>query len=73
MHEGNVMESAESPCVRNCSLNEQRICRGCFRHLDEIMSWPDADESLRRDILERAAVRRGLDDAVNFGESSLPA
>lgn len=67
------MEPVNSPCVRNCSLDEQRICRGCFRHLEEIMSWPDADESGRRDILERAATRRGLDDAVNFGQSSLPA
>ena len=58
------MNSVTSPCVRNCSLNEQRICRGCFRHLDEIMCWPDADEAIRRDILERAAARRGLSDAV---------
>lgn len=58
------MNSVTSPCVRNCSLNEQRICRGCFRHLEEIMCWPDADEAIRRDILERAAARRGLNDAV---------
>ncbi|HEX7046341.1 MAG TPA: DUF1289 domain-containing protein [Gammaproteobacteria bacterium] len=67
------METVNSPCVRNCSLDEQRICRGCFRNLDEIMSWPDADERDRRDILDRAAVRRGLDDAVNLGQGSLPA
>jgi len=28
-----------SPCVRNCCLNEQDICLGCFRHLDEITGW----------------------------------
>lgn len=63
----------DSPCVRNCSLDEQRICRGCFRHLDEIMSWPDASEALRRDILERVAARRGLSDAVVLAQDSLSA
>lgn len=67
------METVKSPCVRNCSLDEQRICRGCFRHLDEIMSWPDADDSRRRDILERAAGRRGLHEAINLDAGSLPA
>ncbi|HEX6928136.1 MAG TPA: DUF1289 domain-containing protein [Gammaproteobacteria bacterium] len=67
------MSSATSPCVQNCSLNEQRICRGCFRHLDEIMSWPDASEEMRRSILERAAARRGLDDAANLSPRVLPA
>lgn len=57
------METVTSPCVRNCSLNEQRVCRGCFRSLDEIMSWPEADEARRREILEAAAARRGLQDS----------
>lgn len=58
------MEIVKSPCVRNCSLNEQRVCRGCFRHLDEIMHWPDAAESARKEILDRAAARRALDEAI---------
>lgn len=67
------MNSVKSPCVRNCSLDEQRICRGCYRHLDEIMTWPDAGEPVRRDILERAATRRGLAEAVHLQQDSLPA
>jgi len=67
------MDSVKSPCVRNCSLNEQRVCRGCYRHLDEIMHWPDAGEALRQDILERAAARRGLDEAIHLQQDSIPA
>ncbi len=67
------MKDTESPCVRNCSLDEQRICRGCFRHLDEIMCWPDADDAARRDILERVAARRGLRDALMLVQDNLPA
>ncbi|WP_115405473.1 DUF1289 domain-containing protein [Shewanella morhuae] len=27
------------PCIRNCCLDQQDICLGCFRHLDEILAW----------------------------------
>jgi len=42
MNNGNRKLSAgvpSSPCVRNCCLDEQDICLGCFRHLDEIIGW----------------------------------
>ncbi|MCT7940280.1 MULTISPECIES: DUF1289 domain-containing protein [Shewanella] len=28
-----------SPCIRHCSLDEQDICLGCHRTLDEILGW----------------------------------
>ncbi|NMP30509.1 DUF1289 domain-containing protein [Thalassotalea sp. M1531] len=37
----------ESPCIRNCCLDNDDICLGCFRHIDEIVGWqalPDADK-----------------------------
>jgi len=37
--EGSNDNKVTSPCVRNCCLNEQDICLGCFRHLDEITGW----------------------------------
>lgn len=48
----------ESPCVRNCCLNEDDVCLGCFRSLDEIRLWSNADDSLRVQFLKRAAERR---------------
>ena len=58
------MESVNSPCVRNCSLVERRVCRGCFRTLDEIVDWSDADELRRRDILASAEARRDLENSA---------
>lgn len=49
----------ESPCVRNCCLNDDDVCLGCFRSLDEIRLWSNADDSLRAQFLKRAAERRG--------------
>ena len=47
-----------SPCVRNCCLDDNDVCMGCYRHLDEILAWGAADGDARRQILARAARRR---------------
>jgi uncharacterized protein len=31
--------SVKSPCVRNCCLDDQDICIGCLRSIDEIVGW----------------------------------
>ncbi len=28
-----------SPCMNKCVLDENEICTGCFRSLEEIKSW----------------------------------
>jgi len=47
------MNKIESPCVRNCSLNENNICTGCLRNLEEIKEWSQADEARKREIIVR--------------------
>ena len=34
----------ESPCVRNCCLDENDICLGCHRSISEICGWSAATE-----------------------------
>ena len=57
----------ESPCVRNCCLDEDDICQGCFRSIHEITAWSEADQDERLAILERAAARRTTRDAKYQG------
>ncbi len=52
------MPDIQSPCVRNCCLNEEDICLGCFRSLDEIIQWGSALEQQKRQILDRARQRK---------------
>ncbi|HET7319693.1 MAG TPA: DUF1289 domain-containing protein [Nitrospirota bacterium] len=47
-----------SPCVKKCSLDRNKICPECYRSIDEIVSWRDADNSMKRTILEAAKLRR---------------
>ena len=48
----------ESPCVRKCTLDDDDICVGCFRSIDEICAWGSASNDERRGILEQVAARR---------------
>ena len=56
----------ESPCVRNCCLDDADVCIGCGRHVDEILRWGAADAGEREDILARAAARRAARPALVF-------
>jgi predicted Fe-S protein YdhL (DUF1289 family) len=47
-----------SPCVRNCCLDDEDVCMGCGRRLDEILAWHAADAAGRHVILASAELRR---------------
>jgi len=47
-----------SPCVRNCCLNENDICLGCFRILNEILSWQESTDAQKNQILTQCEIRK---------------
>lgn len=57
---------SNSPCVRNCCLDQHDCCLGCGRHLDEIIEWHRADGGRREQILQSAA-QRLADYSRDFG------
>jgi predicted Fe-S protein YdhL (DUF1289 family) len=52
------IDSAQSPCIGNCCLDDDLTCLGCFRSLEEIKEWGVVDDPRRRVILENAKRRR---------------
>ncbi len=52
------LEKVESPCTRNCCLDENDMCLGCFRILPEIMAWSEADNAQRQHYLANSHARR---------------
>jgi hypothetical protein len=46
-----------SPCVRNCCLDDDDVCMGCGRSLEEIVAWSAASDADKRAILERSRAR----------------
>ena len=37
----------QSPCVRICTLNEDKICIGCGRNAEEIKNWTTFSEDFK--------------------------
>ena len=52
------MAQPESPCIRHCCLDDNDICLGCFRSLNEIKNWQDASEQEKHKILAQAQQRK---------------
>ncbi|MDD5579029.1 MAG: DUF1289 domain-containing protein [Methylobacter sp.] len=51
-------DSIVSPCIRNCCLNDDDICLGCFRSLNEIITWTQVDNKTLLQFLNNAEQRR---------------
>lgn len=48
-----------SPCINVCRMDEQTgLCAGCFRTIDEIAVWAQANDSRRASILAAVTQRR---------------
>jgi predicted Fe-S protein YdhL (DUF1289 family) len=50
-------EKVHSPCVNACALDNNDLCLGCYRSVDEIMLWTQMNNEERRDVLRKAAER----------------
>jgi uncharacterized protein len=47
-----------SPCLNICSLDDQGVCRGCYRSLAEIAEWTRMTAEERWATVARAEARR---------------
>jgi predicted Fe-S protein YdhL (DUF1289 family) len=54
----NVSPAVKSPCISICRLDEQKVCTGCYRHVEDIREWRAATDERRREIVAESEVRR---------------
>jgi uncharacterized protein len=50
-------DSPESPCTRRCCLDDDDVCMGCGRSLEEIVAWSGSSDAEKREILVRSRRR----------------
>lgn len=50
-------ETVKSPCIDICSLDEQDVCVGCYRTLQEITDWSAMDNAQRNIVLRNSQLR----------------
>jgi predicted Fe-S protein YdhL (DUF1289 family) len=55
--------------MRNCCLDDELICLGCFRSIEEIQEWTLVDDHRRRQILQNAERRREADQVRRSGQA----
>jgi uncharacterized protein len=48
----------QSPCIRNCCLDLDDICLGCFRSVTEIIAWGPSNNEERELILLNSNKRK---------------
>lgn len=51
-----MTKAVPSPCIGLCRLNEQRLCIGCYRTIEEITGWRDRSEH------DKAAIVRCIEE-----------
>ncbi len=48
----------ESPCIRQCCLDKQDICVGCYRTLEEIVKWSTCTDRQKIAIKQLCNIRK---------------
>jgi len=50
--------AVQSPCINICDLDDDSICLGCYRAIEEIAGWGMLDNSEKLEIIEKSEKRR---------------
>ena len=43
----------KSPCIDKCKYDEDKVCVGCHRTMNEIVNWPDFPDNKKLKIILR--------------------
>ncbi|MAK90718.1 MAG: DUF1289 domain-containing protein [Oleibacter sp.] len=57
-HSNKAGQAISSPCIRNCCLDHNDICLGCYRTLEEIRHWVESTAQQKQNILALCEARR---------------
>lgn len=53
-----TIERPQSPCTEICTLDDDNICLGCHRTLDEIVRWASMSAAEQRSVIAALADRK---------------
>ena len=52
------MSAVKSPCIKVCKYDEDHVCMGCYRTMEEITGWLFMADEEKAKVLKDAEVRR---------------
>ncbi len=53
-----MSEKIKSPCIKVCKYDEEGVCTGCFRKMEEITGWLFYNDEQKLNSLKDAEVRK---------------
>ena len=59
----------QSPCNRDCRLDDNDLCLGCFRFIDEIYNWKSLTEDEHLNIINLISERKSVWEKENCRKS----
>jgi len=60
----------QSPCVKRCALDEEKMCQGCKRTLEEIRNWLKMSNDEKQQVLIAIQERKKVGDHYADGVST---
>ncbi len=60
-------KKVKSPCQLICTLDEDRVCVGCYRSSDEIADWDQLSEDEKKTVIELTNERRTAKGGSYYG------
>ncbi len=55
---GVLSMNINKPCIRQCCLNEEDVCLGCFRTFDDMLQWNKSSSEEKMKMLKMAKERK---------------
>ncbi len=53
-----LKKKIKSPCQLICTYDEDKVCIGCYRTVEEIAKWDSYNDEMKLKVLENTAQRR---------------
>lgn len=53
-----MRNKVESPCIKVCKYDDEGICEGCYRSMEEITGWLFMNDRQKLESLKKAEERK---------------
>ncbi|MBQ4852633.1 DUF1289 domain-containing protein [Pseudoalteromonas sp. MMG012] len=57
-HSITLTQSIDIPCVRRCCLDNNDVCIGCYRTLQEILDWHELSTEQKHSVIQQCNQRK---------------
>ncbi len=53
-----MAQKIKNPCIQICKYDDNQVCIGCFRTMEETWDWIDYSEQEKAEVLQKAEKRK---------------